>query len=287
MSDHRVLFRVTLKKNSKECKAITLMNGRVLEEVPPKNKKKLDAELIPAQRTEPEKSPEIVMQQSERVVTIPPPPFPQRFQKQNIDAACKNILDILKQVHINIPLVELLQEVLKYAKYIKNIVTNKRHWTEFVTKALNEGCSSRVRSKIPPKQKDPGSFTISITIGNIKLADTSLAYPDGIIEDALVKVGHFIQPIHFIILDYEADKNVPLIMGRRFLAAVDTELKMTTVVEPEHMIVELDYFQASRDPLEIALLYGEDLVDDETVEECLTLLTLLMHRYDPTHCLRS
>ncbi|XP_059284758.1 ervatamin-B-like [Lycium ferocissimum] len=113
------------------------------------------------------------------------------------------------EVHINIPLVELLQEVVKYAKYIKDVVANRMRWIEFeITVALTEK-SSRVRSKIPPKLKDPGSFTISITIDNIEvglalcdlglgesrpttitlqLADRSLAYPDGIIEDVLVKI---------------------------------------------------------------------------------------------------
>ncbi|XP_060202541.1 uncharacterized protein LOC132630965 [Lycium barbarum] len=218
--------------------------------------KKVDAKLIPAQRTKAEKSLEKVMQQSESVVTRPPLPFPQCLQKQKVDAACKKFLDILKHVHINIPLVELLQEVSKYAKYIKDVVANKRHWTEFETVALTEECSSIARSKIPLKLKDPGSFTISITIGNnevglalcdlgasinlmptpvfrtlalgeprpiivtLQLADRSLAYLDCIIEDVLVKVGPFILPVDFIILDYEADKNVPLIIGRRFLETV-------------------------------------------------------------------
>ncbi|XP_059310015.1 uncharacterized protein LOC132061175 [Lycium ferocissimum] len=163
----------------------------------------------------------------------------------------------LEEVHINILLVELLQEVPKYAKYIKDVVANKWRWTEFETVALTEECSSRVRSKISPKLKDPGSFTISITIGNIEvglalcdlgasinlmptsvfrtlglgeprptiitlqLADRSLAYPDGIIEDVLVKVGPFILPVDFVILDYEADKSVPLMRGENSWLLVD------------------------------------------------------------------
>ncbi|XP_059315069.1 uncharacterized protein LOC132065614 [Lycium ferocissimum] len=52
---------------------------------------------------------------------------------------------------------------------IKDVVANKRRWTEFETVALTEECSSRVRSKISPKLKDPDSFTISITIGNMEV----------------------------------------------------------------------------------------------------------------------
>ncbi|XP_059294441.1 uncharacterized protein LOC132047410 [Lycium ferocissimum] len=278
-----------------------------------------------AKRAEPKQT--ITEQHVEEVVRLPPP-FPQRLQKQKAVSACKKFLELLKQVHINIPLVELLQEVLKYAKYIKDVVANKWRWTEFETVALTEECSSRLRSKIPPKLKDPGSFTISITIGNIEvglalcdlgasinmmptsvfrtlglgeprpttitlqLADRSLAYPDGIIEDVLVK----------------ADKSVPLIMGRGFLATVDAvirvkdgkmsmtvngqevtfdvfkatnlpshyeELKMIFAVEPELTNAELDHFLASRGPLETALVYGEDLKIDAEVEECLSTLDTL------------
>ncbi|XP_059315833.1 uncharacterized protein LOC132066554 [Lycium ferocissimum] len=143
---------------------------------------------------------------------------------------------IMQNAHINIPLVEILQEALKYVKCTKDVVANKRRWTEFETVALTEECSSRVRSKIPPTLKDQGSFTISITISNIEvglalcdlgasinliptsmfrtlglgeprqttitlqLADRSLAYPDGIIEDVLVKVGLFIDYLFCLLI---------------------------------------------------------------------------------------
>ena len=52
----------------------------------------------------------------------------------------------------------------------------------------------------------------------LQLADRSLAYPKGKIEDILVKVDKFIFPADFLVLDYEADRNVPIILGRPFLA---------------------------------------------------------------------
>ncbi|XP_019229041.1 PREDICTED: uncharacterized protein LOC109210126 [Nicotiana attenuata] len=159
-----------------------------------------------------------------------------------------------KHVQINIPLVDILQEVPKYAKYVKDIVANKRRLSEFETVALTEECSSRIQGKLPQKLKDPGSFTIQIWIGKhavgralcdlgasinlmplsvfrqlglgeprpttviLQLADRSLAYPEGVIEDVLVQVGSFIFPDDFIILDYEPDHEVPFILGRPFLA---------------------------------------------------------------------
>ncbi|KAH9792555.1 hypothetical protein KPL71_004168 [Citrus sinensis] len=55
-------------------------------------------------------------------------------------------------------------------------------------------------------------------IVTLQLAEISHAYPEGKIEDVLVKVDKFIFPVDFIVLDFEADKEVPIILGRPFLA---------------------------------------------------------------------
>ncbi|XP_019267448.1 PREDICTED: uncharacterized protein LOC109244764 [Nicotiana attenuata] len=197
---------------------------------------------------EPEKpAEEAVAEQPPPLGARPLPLFPQRLQKVKDNAAYKKFLDILKRVQINIPLVDILQEVPKYSKYIKDIVVNKRRLTEFETVALTEECSSRIQSKLPQKLKDPGSFTIQISIGKhvfgralcdlgasinlmplsmfrqlglgeprqttiiLQLADPSLAHPEGVTEYVLVQVGSFIFPTDFIILDYELDQEVPFI----------------------------------------------------------------------------
>nr|XP_016511255.1 PREDICTED: uncharacterized protein LOC107828458 [Nicotiana tabacum] len=184
---------------------------------------------------------EAVAKQPPPLVASPPPPFPQRLQKVKDNAAYKKFLDILKQVKINIPLVDILQEVPKYAKYIKGIVANKRRLIAFETVTLTEESSLRIQSKLPQKLKDPCSFTIQISIGKhvveralcdlgvsinlmplsvfrqlglgescpttviLQLADRSLAHPEGVIEDVLVQVGSFIFLADFIFLDYEPD----------------------------------------------------------------------------------
>ncbi|XP_075099408.1 uncharacterized protein LOC107793572 [Nicotiana tabacum] len=144
--------------------AVTLRNGRALEKVP-KKKKNTDhpeGELAPKPvegNEKDDKGPKSVIE------TRPPPPFPQRLQKLRDNAAYKTFLDILRQVQINIPLVDILQEVPKYAKYIKDIVANKKRLTEFETVALIEECSSKIQCKLPQILKDLGSFTIQISIG--------------------------------------------------------------------------------------------------------------------------
>ena len=125
---------------------------------------------------------------------------------------------------------------------------------DYETVALTEECSAILQNKLPPKLKDPGSFTIPCTIGDqfigkalcdlgasinlmplsiykklglneakptsvtLQLADRSLTYPKGIVEDVLVKVDKFIFPADFIVLDFEEDREIPIILGRPFLA---------------------------------------------------------------------
>lgn len=52
----------------------------------------------------------------------------------------------------------------------------------------------------------------------LELADRSIAHPKRKIKDVLVKVDRFIFPANFIILDYESNKDVPIILGRPFLS---------------------------------------------------------------------
>ncbi|KAK8680804.1 hypothetical protein V6N13_109742 [Hibiscus sabdariffa] len=186
--------------------------------------------------------------------STPPPPFPQRLKKQKQDYQFKKFFDILKQVHINLPLVEALQQMPNYAKFLKDMVTRKKRIEEFETAAGTETCLALMHNKLPAKKTDPGSFTIECFIGHnyptkalcdpgasinlmpksvfqklgigeakpttvmLQLADHSYVQPEGKIEDILVKVDKFIFPADFLILDCEADENAPIILGRPFLA---------------------------------------------------------------------
>ena len=56
------------------------------------------------------------------------------------------------------------------------------------------------------------------TTVTLQLADRSLKHPRGVIEDVLVKVEKFIFSTYIIVLDMEEDKEIPIILGRPFLA---------------------------------------------------------------------
>nr|XP_016442670.1 PREDICTED: uncharacterized protein LOC107768071 [Nicotiana tabacum] len=213
-------------KKNPQVKAVTLRNGRELEEVPKKEKDKHipEGELIPKVTHEP-----------------------------------KNAAEIPELVQLNIPLVDVLREIPKYAKYIKDIVTHKRRITEFETVALTEDCTIPMRIgninvghalcdlgasiNLMPLSlfKQLGPKAPSPTTVMLPLADRSIAYPEGVIEDVLLQIGKFIFPADFIILDYEADELVPIILWRPLLATGDAiikvrEGKMTLRVDDEEAV---------------------------------------------------
>ncbi|XP_022864267.1 uncharacterized protein LOC111384238 [Olea europaea var. sylvestris] len=147
-----------------------------------------------------------------------------------------------------------LEQMPNYAEFMKEVMSKKRKLEEYEIVKLTEECSVILQKKLPQKRKDPGSFTIPRTIGSssfdkalcalgasinlmplsvfrklglgevkprtvtLQLADRSLTYPRGIIEDVLVNVDKFIFPADFVVLDMEEDQKIPLILGRPFLA---------------------------------------------------------------------
>src|SRR3954469_21219540 len=160
---------------------------------------------------------------------------------------------------INIPLADALEQMPKYAKYLKDIITKKRRLGDHETVMLTEESSALLKNKLPPKLQDPGSFSIPCTIGSLRfqnalcdlgasvnilpyslvkrlgigevkptsiklqLADRSTVRPRGILEDVLIKVQHLIFPIDLVVLDTKDDDlGVPLILGRSFLRTART-----------------------------------------------------------------
>ncbi|XP_061338600.1 uncharacterized protein LOC133285404 [Gastrolobium bilobum] len=99
------------------------------------------------------------------------PPFPQRLKKQHEDRQFSKFLDLLKQLHINVPLVEALEQMPSYAKFMKDVLSKKRRIEEFETVALTEE-SCKYLTKIPPKLKDPGILPPSrVQLGRTTLVE--------------------------------------------------------------------------------------------------------------------
>jgi len=184
---------------------------------------------------------------------VPPIPYPQRLKKPKDAHSFRKFLEVFKQLKINIPFTEALAQMPTYARFLKELLSNKKKLEEFEMVALTEDCSAILQNKLPPKLKDPGKFTIPCTIGHVEygsalidtgasinlmpysvfkklgmgevkptrvtlqLADRSIKHPHGLLEDVLMKVGKFYFPVDFVILEMEEDFEVPLILGRPFL----------------------------------------------------------------------
>ena len=96
----------------------------------------------------------------------PPAPFPNRLKPKKHPAQVEKALEIFKQVKVNIPLLDVIEQVPSYAKFLKDLCTKKRA-TQVPKKVfLAANISEILSNSIPVKYKDPGCPTISCTIGN-------------------------------------------------------------------------------------------------------------------------
>ena len=160
---------------------------------------------------------------------------------------------MFKKIEINIPFAKAFDQIPQYAKFMKDMQRKKRKFDEEGVVSLLATCSAVIQKNLPLKMQDPGSFTIPYTIGNYELgkalcdfrasinliplsvvkilglgdhtsttmtlhmADRIMSQPKGILEDVLIKVGKFIFPVDFVVIDIEEDKKFPLLLGRPFL----------------------------------------------------------------------
>ncbi|XP_076888197.1 uncharacterized protein LOC143538548 [Bidens hawaiensis] len=166
-------------------------------------------------------------------------PYPARLKHQKYTREYGHFLDMFRQLKINLPFIEALQHMPKYAKFLKDLLKRKERLGEVSSIPLMGDCSVVVLNRVPEKLSDLGVFTIPYLFGSdamshaladllelgeltttrmsLSLADRSVKYPRGIIENLLVKVDKFVFPVDFVVLDMEADEKVPIILGRPFL----------------------------------------------------------------------
>ena len=171
-----------------------------------------------------------------------------------MDDQFSRFLNMFKKIDVNIHFVEALAQMPHYAKFIKDILSKKRKLDEEGVVSLSATCSVVIHKNLLMKMQDLGSFTIHCTIGNyefrrtscdfgasinliplsvvkklslrkltpttmtLQMADRSMAQLEGILEDVLIKVGKFIFPMDFVVIDIKEDKQIPLLQGRPFLA---------------------------------------------------------------------
>nr|GEV39498.1 hypothetical protein [Tanacetum cinerariifolium] len=190
---------------------------------------------------------------------------------------------ILTSEPVNSPIIEPVAS--PFGPSIKSLLTNKDKLCELTRTPLNEHCLVVLLKKLPENLEDPDKFLIPcdfprkakclaladlgasinlmpLSMWNklslpdltpmcmtLDLADRSISHPVEVAEDVYVKVGTFHFPVDFVVVDFDADPRVPLILGRSFLnterALIDVfEGKLTLRVGKEAITFNLD--QTSR-----------------------------------------
>ncbi|XP_058775338.1 uncharacterized protein LOC131649601 [Vicia villosa] len=154
-------------------------------------------------------------------------PYPHALSTKENARCYARFMDIFKQLHINIPFAEALEQMPKYAKFMKNILIKKKRYTNEETILRDARCSAVIQKTTPRKESDPGRVTLPLTIGGnydgndlidlgssinviplsivkrlgnivmkttrmtLQLADKSITSPYGVAQDMLVKVDKF------------------------------------------------------------------------------------------------
>ena len=245
--------------------AVTLTYSRKGKEIdqPDASKAELEHEKVVEPETLPQTKTDKVVPNSVNSGFKILPPFPGRFARSKKEELEKDILDTFRKVQVNIPLLDAIKQVPKYAKFLKEMCTTKRRYKVNEKVSLGENVSAVIQRKLPPKCKDPGSFTIPCRIGNtsfervmcdlgssinvmprsifnklnlgnlketgviIQLADRSNVYPDGVVEDILVQVNNLVFPADFYILDMKDEFSInsaPILLGRPFMKTAKTKI---------------------------------------------------------------
>ncbi|GJW27802.1 reverse transcriptase domain-containing protein [Tanacetum coccineum] len=164
----------------------------------------------------------------------------------------EKIFQIIQDLRFDKSFTDALLLMPKFSPTIKSLLMNKEKLLELAKIPLNENCSAMLLKKLPEKLGDPGKFLIpcdfpgmdvchaladlsaSINLKplsiwkklslpeltptrmTLELADRSITQPKGVVEDVFVKVGSFHFLTDFVVIDFEADPRVPLILGRSF-----------------------------------------------------------------------
>nr|GEX61633.1 reverse transcriptase domain-containing protein [Tanacetum cinerariifolium] len=137
-------------------------------------------------------------------------PYPSRRNDERNHEKANNKIEkfyqIFKDMSFEISFADALILMPKFASNLKALIENKEKLSEMARTPLNEHCSAVLLKKLPEKLGDQA-----------KLADRLISRPVGVAEDVYVKVGSFYFSADFVVVDFNADPRVPLILERSFL----------------------------------------------------------------------
>ncbi|XP_017416688.2 uncharacterized protein LOC108327503 [Vigna angularis] len=176
-------------------------------------------------------------------------PYPKNTSQKDTERQMDRFKKIFNQLEITLPLTEALQQIPAYAKYVKQFLSKKKKYLDEETIKVQGNCSAIMQKSLPPKVKDPGSFTIPCTIGNhdigkalvdlgasinlmplsmlkkigdlevkstrmiLQMADRSIKHPYGVVEDVVIKVDKLKFPVDFVVMEMEEDQDEEVIFN--------------------------------------------------------------------------
>ncbi|XP_027171820.1 uncharacterized protein LOC113771440 [Coffea eugenioides] len=251
--------------NLRNISAMTLRSGKEVEGPKVKNPKSKNEEEIEKEIEE-----EGRIRENPKVTFTPSPPiksnlppFPCKLEKTKKAEKEKELWDVFRKVEINIPLLDAIKQIPKYAKFLKDLCTHKKKVKGDERVTVGENVSAILQRKLPLKCEDSGMFTIPCKIGDtpirkamldfgesinvmpktiyaflnlgslkgtsiiIQLADRTNAYPEGLVEDVLVQVNELVFPTDFYVLNMGDEMSLnpsPILLGSPFLSTVRTKI---------------------------------------------------------------
>ena len=189
-------------------------------------------------------------------------PFPGRFKRQLLEKYKALFEKQMSEAQVAMPIIDAFMLIPQYNKFLKDVVAAKKKEMESMM-ILTHECSAIIqRLDVPEKLEDPGCFTLPCALGpmvfekclcdlgasvsvmplsvakklgftqykkcklSLVLADRSVKYPVGILEDLPVKIGRYEIPTDFVVLEMGEEAQDPLILGRPFLATVGAIVKV-------------------------------------------------------------
>nr|GEV55764.1 reverse transcriptase domain-containing protein [Tanacetum cinerariifolium] len=250
-------------------------------------------------------------------------PYPSRRNNERNHEKANNQIEkfyqIFKDMSFEISFADALILMPKLASILKALIGNKEKLSEMARTSLNEHCSAVLLKKLPKKLGDPGKFLIPCnfpemaeclaladlgasinlmpfsvwkslslpdltpTCTTLELADRSISRPIGVAEDVYVKVGSFHFPADFVVVDFNADPRVPLILKRSFLkterALIDVfEGKLTLRAGKESITFNLEQtlrYSANYSDMMAKRINVIDMVCEEYSQEVLSFFDVI------------
>ncbi|XP_052725952.1 uncharacterized protein LOC128194405 [Vigna angularis] len=200
--------------------------------------------------------------------------FPSRaLPSTKMEEVDREILETFRKVEVNIPLLDAIKQIPKYAKFLKELCTHKRKMKG--NERISMGRNNAMLDLGASVNVMPFSIYASLSLGPlqttgvvIQLANRSVTHPTSFIEDVLVSVGELIFPADFYVLEMEegfSHGSAPIILGRPFLKTARTKIDVyagTLSMEFADIVVHFNIIDAMKFPAEDHSLFRIDALDD-------------------------